>query len=45
MQVEFNTIASSFGCLVTLVSRMHRYLLQRAGASAEVRLLSVRLEV
>lgn len=33
MQVELNTIASSFGCLSTLVARMHRYLLGRLGAS------------
>lgn len=32
-QVELNTIASSFGCLSTLVARMHRYLLGRLGAS------------
>ncbi|EFN54901.1 hypothetical protein CHLNCDRAFT_9965, partial [Chlorella variabilis] len=31
-QVELNTIASSFGCLSTLVARMHRYLLGRLGA-------------
>ena len=33
LQVELNTIASSFGCLSTLVARMHRYLLGRLGAS------------
>lgn len=33
-QVELNTIASSFGCLSTLVARGHRYLLGRLGASA-----------
>ena len=32
LQVELNTIASSFGCLSTLVGRMHRHLLDRAGA-------------
>ncbi|KAL4424506.1 hypothetical protein ABPG77_006815 [Micractinium sp. CCAP 211/92] len=32
LQVELNTIASSFGCLSTLVSRMHAYLLGRLGA-------------
>ncbi len=32
-QVELNTIASSFGCLSTLVARMHRYLMGRAGVS------------
>lgn len=31
LQVELNTIASSFGCLSTLVGRLHRYLLQRSG--------------
>ncbi len=31
--MELNTIASSFGCLSTLVARMHRYLLGRLGAS------------
>ncbi|KAK9802971.1 hypothetical protein WJX73_001532 [Symbiochloris irregularis] len=31
LQVEMNTIASSFGALSTLVSRMHRYLFDRAG--------------
>lgn len=31
--MELNTIASSFGCLSTLVSRMHAYLLGRLGAS------------
>ena len=31
LQVELNTIASSFGCLSTLVGRMHRYLLGRLG--------------
>lgn len=29
-QVELNTIASSFGCLSTLVSRMHRHILDRS---------------
>ena len=33
LQVELNTIASSFGCLSTLVGRMHRYLMERSGAS------------
>lgn len=33
LQVELNTIASSFGCLSTLVARMHAYLLGRLGAS------------
>lgn len=35
LQVELNTIASSFGCLSTLVGRMHRYLMERSGASHE----------
>ncbi|CAL8463402.1 g2936 [Coccomyxa elongata] len=30
LQVELNTIASSFGCLSTLVSRMHRHILERS---------------
>ncbi|GAB4819324.1 hypothetical protein N2152v2_006370 [Parachlorella kessleri] len=34
LQVELNTVASSFGCLSTLVGRLHRYLLQRSGAAA-----------
>lgn len=29
LQVELNTIAASFGCLSTLVSRMHRHILER----------------
>lgn len=32
LQVELNTIASSFGALSTLVSQMHGYILKRAGA-------------
>jgi glutathione synthase len=32
LQVELNTIASSFGCLSTLVARMHRHLLGRLDA-------------
>lgn len=35
LQVELNTIASSFGCLSSLVSRLHLYLLERSGASPE----------
>ncbi|KAK3257568.1 hypothetical protein CYMTET_33350, partial [Cymbomonas tetramitiformis] len=31
LQVELNTIASSFGCLSTLVSRMHRSLVKQLG--------------
>jgi glutathione synthetase len=34
LQVELNTIASSFGCLSTLVGRMHYYLMERAGANS-----------
>ncbi|KAL4538452.1 hypothetical protein Ndes2526B_g03244 [Nannochloris sp. 'desiccata'] len=34
LQVELNTIASSFGCLSTLVSRLHHYLMERSGASS-----------
>lgn len=30
VQVELNTIASSFGCLSTLVSRMHKHILERS---------------
>ncbi|CAI5724275.1 unnamed protein product [Hyaloperonospora brassicae] len=32
LQVELNTIASSFGCISSLVSDMHRFLLSRFGA-------------
>lgn len=35
LQVELNTIASSFGALSTLLSQMHRYILQRASAPTE----------
>ena len=35
LQVELNTIASSFGCLSTQVSRMHRYLESLEGKSVE----------
>lgn len=31
LQVEINTIASSFGCLSTLVGRLHKYLLDWSG--------------
>ena len=31
LQVELNTIASSFGCLSTQVCKMHRYIVERAG--------------
>ena len=31
VQVELNTIASSFGCLSTLVSQLHAFLMERAG--------------
>ena len=30
LQVELNTIASSFGCLSTQVARMHRFIIERA---------------
>ncbi|KAK9815717.1 hypothetical protein WJX72_008516 [[Myrmecia] bisecta] len=30
LQVELNTIASSFGCLSTLTGQMHRYILERS---------------
>ena len=36
LQVELNTIASSFGCLATLVSSLHRYILGRSGVSRDV---------
>mmetsp|Transcript_18669 Transcript_18669/g.34588 ORF Transcript_18669/g.34588 Transcript_18669/m.34588 type:complete len:473 (-) Transcript_18669:100-1518(-) len=36
LQVELNTIASSFGCLSARVGRMHRFLLTRHKASSEV---------
>lgn len=36
LQVELNTIASSFGCLATLVSSLHRYILGRSGVSQEI---------
>ncbi len=32
--MELNTIASSFGCLSTLVSQLHAHLLQRAARPA-----------
>ena len=35
LQVELNTIASSFGCLSTIVSQMHRYILDFAGATEQ----------
>lgn len=35
LQVEVNTIASSFACLSTLTSRLHTHILRRAAASAE----------
>ncbi len=34
LQVELNTIASSFGCLSTLVSQLHRYILDKSGIPA-----------
>lgn len=36
LQVELNTIASSFGCLATLVSSLHRYILGRSGVTSDV---------
>ncbi|KAL3131092.1 hypothetical protein ABBQ38_000403 [Trebouxia sp. C0009 RCD-2024] len=36
MQVEMNTISSSFGCLCTLVSQMHRFMLHSQGAQQQV---------
>ena len=30
--VEYNTIASSFGCLSSKVSHMHKYILQKYGS-------------
>lgn len=36
LQVELNTIAASFGCLSTLVSRMHRHLISRHPAAVPV---------
>jgi len=36
LQVEINTIASSFGCLSTLTSRLHKHLLEWAGADPAV---------
>ena len=35
LQVELNTIASSFGCLSSLVSKLHRYILDRCGVSGD----------
>lgn len=37
MQVELNTIASSFGALSAVVSRMHEYTASRSGRSDMVR--------
>lgn len=39
MQVELNTISSSFGCLCTLVVQMHRYIMEHQGASQQVGVL------
>lgn len=38
LQVEMNTISSSFGCLCTLVSQMHRFMLHSQGAQQQVTL-------
>jgi glutathione synthetase len=35
LQVELNTIASSFGCLASVTAALHRHLLEREGAAAE----------
>lgn len=35
-QVELNTIASSFGCLSTLVGKLHHYILERSASPDEV---------
>ncbi len=37
-QVEMNTIASSFGCLSTIVSQMHRYTTSRSEGPQPVRI-------
>ena len=37
LQVELNTIASSFGCLGSRTSRLHRFLLARTAAGREFR--------
>jgi len=36
LQVELNTIASSFGCLSTMVARMHKHLVEFAGLQGEI---------
>lgn len=36
VQVELNTISSSFGCLCTLVGQLHRYIMEHQGASQQV---------
>lgn len=36
MQVELNTISSSFGCLCTLVGQLHHYIMEHQGASEQV---------
>lgn len=41
MQVELNTIASSFGALSAVVSRMHEYTVNRCGRSDMVRPLLI----
>jgi len=37
LQVELNTIASSFGCLSTMVARMHKHLVEFAGLQVSTR--------
>ena len=44
LQVELNTIASSFGCLSTLVGRMHRFILERSGRPDQVGCACLSLE-
>ena len=43
VQVEMNTVASSFGCLSTIVSRMHRYTTSRDQSAQPVRVDAVAL--
>lgn len=39
IQVELNTISSSFGCLCTLVGQLHHYIMEHQGASEQVLIL------
>ncbi|KIY94777.1 glutathione synthase [Monoraphidium neglectum] len=43
LQVELNTIASSFACLSTITSRLHAHILGRAAAAAAAAELAARL--